>query len=148
MREAARFDALLLYAKATLTQATVNVSTAEHIQASFQCTMVATLRLSDSPVSIRFNSGVSVTMMSVFDSHAVSFHKQLEGYKPLGESDEQAEGEIFFFGRSVRLIYDSVSFCTFCFGPRVKILRLDKERRRSGGRCGGRRIECVESHRL
>ena len=38
-------------------------------------------RLSDSPVSIRFNSGVSVTMMSVFDSHAVSFHKQLEGYK-------------------------------------------------------------------
>ncbi|KAH0879971.1 hypothetical protein HID58_067365, partial [Brassica napus] len=79
--EAARFDALLLYAKATLTQATVNVSTAEHIQASFQCTMVATLRLSDSPVSIRFNSGVSVTMMSVFDSHAVSFHKQLEGYK-------------------------------------------------------------------
>ncbi|KAL0760882.1 hypothetical protein Bca101_077032 [Brassica carinata] len=52
---------LLLYAKATLTQATVNVSTAEHIQASFQCTMLATLR--------------------VFDSHAVSFHKQLEGYK-------------------------------------------------------------------
>lgn len=61
---------------------------------------------------------------------------------------EEAEGEIFFFGRSVRLIYDSVSFCTFSFGPRVKILRLDKERRRSGGRCGGRRIECVESHRL
>ncbi|KAF2532348.1 hypothetical protein F2Q70_00031376 [Brassica cretica] len=38
-------------------------------------------KLSNSPLSIRFNSGVSVTMMSVFDSHAVSFHKQLEGYK-------------------------------------------------------------------
>ncbi|CAF2083334.1 unnamed protein product [Brassica napus] len=61
---------------------------------------------------------------------------------------EEAEGEIFFFGRSVRLIYDSVSFCAFSFGPRVKILRLDKERRRSSGHCGGRRIESVESHRL
>ncbi|CAN6875176.1 unnamed protein product [Brassica oleracea] len=38
-------------------------------------------KLSNSPLSIRFNSGVSVTMMSVFDSHALSFHKQLEGYK-------------------------------------------------------------------